>query len=108
MSKEENKDVTSLSTMLGSGDEFIVKGKSYLIKPIALKDIEKFMKDNLSLGVQLFNVSDKQSKEKVNRWLTGYCFDGDGNTVSLEMAMANDWDVVDLKEFFKKLCDISG
>ena len=105
---ENAKSPTPLSVMLGDGGSFDVKGKSYTIKPIALKDIEKFMKDNLSLGVQLFNVSDKKTREKVDRWLTGYCFDEDGNPVSLEKAMADDWDVVDLKEFFRKLCDFSG
>ena len=102
------KSPTPLSVMLGDGGSFDVKGKSYTIKPIALKDIEKFMKDNLSLGVQLFNVSDKKTREKVDIWLTGYCFDEEGNPVSLEKAMDEDWDVVDLKEFFRKLCDFSG
>lgn len=107
MSKD-NKSPTPLSVMLGDGDSFIVKEKSYTIKPIALKHIEEFMKDNLSLGVQLFNVSNEKTREKVNRWLTGYCFDEEGNSISLEKAMENDWDVVDLKEFFRKLCDFSG
>lgn len=108
MSKDENKEVTSLATMLGSGDEFVVKDKTYLIKPIALKDVEKFMKDNLSLGTQIFNVSDKKTREKVDGWLNGYCFDEKGEAIGLEKAMENDWDVLDLKEFFKKLCDFSG
>lgn len=102
------KSPTPLSVMLGEGGILDVKGKSYTIKPIALKDIEKFMKDNLSLGVQLFNVSDEKTREKVDIWLTGYCFDEEGNHVSLEKAMSDDWDVVDLKEFFRKLCDFSG
>lgn len=107
MSKD-TKSPTPLSVMLGDGGSFIVKEKSYTIKPIALKDIEKFMNDNLSLGVQLFNITDKKAKEKVDKWLIGYCFDEDDNPVSLEKAMENDWDVVDLKEFFRKLCDFSG
>ncbi len=107
MSKDA-KTPTPLSVMLGDGGSFDTKGKSYTIKPIALKHIEEFMKDNLSLGVQLFNVSDKKTREKVDKWLTGYCFDEEGNSVSLEKAMHDDWDVVDLKEFFKKLCDFSG
>ena len=49
------------------------------------------MKDNLSLGVQLFNVSDKKTREKVDIWLTGYRFDEEGNPVSLEKAMDEDW-----------------
>lgn len=58
----DSKTPTSLSVMLGEGGSLSVKGKSYTIKPIALKDIEKFMKDNLSLGSQLFNITDKKSK----------------------------------------------
>jgi len=107
MSKE-NKAPTPLSVMLGEGGSFIVKEQSYTIKPIALKDVESFIKDNLSLGTQFFNITDKKSKEKVNNWLTNYCFDEDGNSVTLEKAMENNWDVIDLKEFFRKLCDFSG
>jgi len=118
MSKEDK--ATSLSTMLGTGGNFNVKEKKYTVKPIALKDIEEFMTDNLSLGSQLFNITNKESKAKVDRWLggtkdkdgnvikKGYCFDESNNPVSLEKAMSNEWDVVDLKEFFKKLCDFSG
>ncbi len=118
MSKEEKP--TSLSTMLGNGGNFNAKDKSYTIKPIALQDIESFMTDNLSLGAQLFNVADKKARAKVDRWLggtkdkdgnivdKGYCFDESNNPVPLEKAMKDGWDVVDLKEFFKKLCDFSG
>lgn len=106
MSKEEK--TTSLSTMLGNGGNFNAKDKPYTIKPIALQDIESFMTDNLSLGAQLFNIADKKAKAKVDRWLTNYCFDESNNPVPLEKAMSDGWDVVDLKEFFKKLCDFSG
>ena len=54
------------------------------------------------------NVMDKKAKEKIDKWLTGYCFDEKDNAVTLKEAMDNDWDVVDLKEFIKKLCDLSG
>ena len=37
-----NENVTSLSTMLGSGVDVEIKGKKYTIKPIILKDIEDF------------------------------------------------------------------
>lgn len=106
MSKE--KTPTPLSVMLGNGEDFEVKGKKYTARPIALKDIDSFVKDNLSLGTQLFNVMDKKAKEKIDKWLTGYCFDEKDNAVTLKEAMDNDWDVVDLKEFIKKLCDLSG
>lgn len=106
MSKE-NKTV-SLSAMLGNGEETTIKDKSYTIKPIALNKIEEFMKDNLSIGSQLFNISNPEAKKKVDKWLTGYCFDSEGNPVPLEKAMEDGWDIIDLKEFFKKLCDLSG
>lgn len=107
MSKN-TKSPTPLSVMLGDGGSFIVKEKSYIVKPIALQDAEKFMNDNLSLGAQLFNIANKKEKEKVDNWLSKYCFDDEGNSVSLEQVMNDNWDVVDLKEFFKKLCDLSG
>lgn len=119
MSKD-NKSPTPLSVMLGDGDSFIVKGKSYSVKPIALKDIEEFMSSNINLGSQLFSVADKKEREKIDRWLggkknkdgnivkAGYCFDSDGNPVNLEKAMNDGWDIVDLKLFLRKLCDLSG
>ena len=107
MSKDK-KAPTPLSVMLGDGGSFEVKEKAYTVRPIELKRIEEFMKDELSIGAQLFNIIDKKSREKVNKWLTGYCFDEEGNPVSLEKAMADGWDVADLREFFKKLCDFSG
>lgn len=100
--------VTPLSVMLQSGGDFEVKGKIYTVRPLALKDTEKFMKDNLSLGAQLFSVQDAASRKKVDKWLQGYCFDDKDAPVTLEKAMEGDWDVVDLKEFIKKLCDLSG
>lgn len=118
MSNEEN--TTSLSTMLGSGNEFKVKEKLYVVKPIALKDVESFMVGNISMGAQLYNLTNKKNKDKVDRWLggikdkdgtittKGYCYDSEGNPVTLDVAMNDDWDVVDLKNFFQKLCDISG
>lgn len=103
-----NKNITSLSTMLGSGDFIEIKGKQYKIKPIVLKDIEAFVSSNTGLGSQLFNLIDKKSKENVDKWLSKYCFDESDNPISLEIAMNDDWDVIDLKTFIKKLCDISG
>jgi hypothetical protein len=115
----EDKTLTPLPVMLGSGDFFNVKGKNYVVKPIALQNIEEFMTDNLSVGSQLYNMANKKAKAKVDRWLggtkdengnvkKGYCFDENGNPVTLERAMADEWDLIDLKEFFRKLCDISG
>jgi hypothetical protein len=108
MAKETKTSPTPLSVMLGSGDFLIVKDKKYKVKPIALKDIEEFMSDELSIGSQLFNITNPDRRKKVDRWLTGYCLDEKDNPINLETAMNEGWDIVDLKEFMKKLCDISG
>ncbi len=113
------KEPVSLDTMLGSGNDFIAKGKNYRVDPIALEHVSEFMKDNLSIGSQLFNVVNENAKEKVDKWMSGivkdgaivrpgYCYDEDGNPVNLEKAMKDHWDIIDLKNFFKKLCDLSG
>jgi hypothetical protein len=108
MAKETKTSPTPLSVMLGSGDFLIVKDKKYKVKPIALKDIEEFMSDELSIGSQLFNITNPERRKKVDRWLTGYCLDEKDNPINLETAMNEGWDIVDLKEFIKKLCDLSG
>lgn len=107
MSKE-TKTPVSLTTMLGSGETFEAKGKTYTVKPITLARIEEFMNDNLSLGSQLFNVASKEAKEKVNKWLSDYCTDEKGEPMTLQKAIEDGWDIVDLKNFFRKLCDLSG
>ena len=66
------------------------------------------MADNLSIGSQLFNVSNKDSKTKIDKWLNGYAVDSKDEPMSLDKAMNDEWDIVDLKNFIKKLCDISG
>ena len=106
MSKTEA--TTPLSTMLGSGESFEVNGKAYTIKPIKLKDVDEFMKDNLSMGSQFFNLAKDDAKEKTNKWLCGYCVDNKDEAMTLEKAMQDDWDLAHLKDFFKKLCDLSG
>lgn len=108
MSKQEANAPVSLSTMLGTGEAFEAKGKTYTIKPITLAHVEEFMADNLSMGSQLFNVVSKDSMTKVDKWLSGYCTDEKGEAMSLEKAMDDGWDIVDLKNFFRKLCDLSG
>jgi len=108
MSKQEANAPVSLSTMLGAGETFEAKGKTYTVKPITLKHIEEFMADNLSIGSQLFNLTNTETKVKVSKWLGGYCTDEKGELMTLEKAMDDGWDIVDLKNFFRKLCDLSG
>ena len=107
MSKTDNSPV-SLATMLGTGESFEAKDKEYTVKPITLKHIEEFMSDNLSLGTQLFAVSNSDSRAKLNKWLSGYAFDSNGSPMTIAKAMEDDWDIVDLKKFIQKLCDLSG
>jgi hypothetical protein len=110
MGKTEANSPVDLSTMLGTlgGDGFKAGEKTYTVKPMALKHVDEFMKDNLSLGTQLFAITNKVSKEKIEKWLSRYCFDLKGEPMSVEKVMADDWDIVDLKNFIKKLCDLSG
>jgi hypothetical protein len=106
----EAKKPVDLSTMLGtlSGEGFKVGDRSYTVKPMALKHVDEFMKDNLSLSSQIFSLANKAAKEKLEKWLSGYCFDANGTAMSLQTAMDDNWSLVDLKEFMKKLCDLSG
>jgi hypothetical protein len=110
MSNQEAKKPVDLSTMLGilGDNDFVVGNKKYVIKPMALKHVDEFMKDNLSLGAQIFNLSNKDVKMKLEKWLSGYCFDSNGEAMTLKKAMDDDWNIVDLKNFLKKLCDLSG
>jgi hypothetical protein len=110
MSNQEANSPVDLSTMLGtlSGESFIVGENLYTVKPMALKHVDEFMKDNLSLGAQIFNLSNKTVRDKLDKWLSGYCYSKSGEAMSLQKAMNEDWNVIDLKNFFKKLCDLSG
>ncbi len=108
MGKTEANVPIDLSVMLGSGQEFEAKDKTYTVKPIMLAHIEDFMADNLSIGSQLFNLTSVEAKAKVSGWLSGYCTNSKGEPMSIQKAMDDSWDIVDLKKFFQKLCDLSG
>lgn len=106
----EAKKPVDLSTMLGilGGNDFMVSDKKYVVKPMSLVEVEEFMNDNLSLGTQLFAVANKEQRDKLDKWLIRHCFDKTGEPMTLEKATNDDWTIVDLKEFIKKLCDLSG
>lgn len=123
MSKDDNTP-TSLEAMLGSGVEFEAKGKTYTMLPIASAHIELFRKEQIFMAEnQIFNFYDEKSRKSMNRWLGGeeviakvlgkditaiYLFDENNEPMSLEKTMADGWDVIDYKRYFKKLCDLSG
>lgn len=108
MSKTEANAPTSLSTMLGTSEGFQVNGKTYQIKPMSLKDVEQFMNDGMSLGPQLFSISNDSKKAITEKWLSKYCCEENGEAMTMQKAMEADWNVVDLKNFILKLCDLSG
>lgn len=102
------KEATPLSVMLGSGEDFFVGGKKYTVKPLKLKHVDEFMKDNLSLGMQLVNITNEEAKSKLDKWLSRQVVDEKGSPMSLEKAMEDDWDLGDLKRCIQRLLDISG
>ena len=110
MGKTEANSPVDLSTMLGilSGDDFVVGDKKYVVKPMSIAEVDEFMKDNLSLGTQLFAVANEEPRKKLDKWLSRHCIDKIGEPMTLEKATNDDWSIVDLKEFIKKLCDLSG
>lgn len=108
MANQEIKTPVPFSIMNGEGDSFVVGEKNYTVKPMLVGDALKFSDDNLSVGSQIFNIAIKEKREKINKYLSKYCTNDKGEPMSLESAIADDWDVVDLKEFIKKLVDISG
>ncbi len=115
---------TPLSTMLGSGVDFEAKGKTYTVMPIIVAHIELFRKAQIWIAEnQFFNFYEEKSRKTMNKWLGGekvtvklldkeisaiYCYDDKGEPMSLDKAMADGWDVVDFKNYFKTLCDLSG
>lgn len=123
MSENKNAPVL-LSTMLGSGEDFEAKGNLYTVYPIMVAHIELFRKEEIFMTEnQIFNFYDKKTMKAVNKWLGGevitatilgkevtarYLVDKNNEPMSLEKAMADGWDVVDFKNYFKKLCDLSG
>jgi len=105
MAKEAK--ATPLSTMLGTGEEFFVGDKAYKVRPLKLKEIDEFLNDNISIGAQLFNVVNKDMREKLDKWLQR-CFTKGDKPLTLQMAMDDDWDLADLKMAIQRLIDISG
>lgn len=106
----EAKKPVDLSTMLGilGGNDFIASDKRYVVKPMSLVEVEEFMKDNLSISAQLFSFANEGSKVKIEKWISRHCFDKIGEAMTLEKAMKDDWNLVDLRKFIEKLCDLSG
>jgi hypothetical protein len=102
------KEAVPLSTMGDGGKPLPIAGKSYTVFPLKLKVVAEFTADNVNIGGQLFSMIDEERKKTVDKWLQKQVFDIHGQPMTLEKAMADDWDLADLKTAVKVLADISG
>lgn len=107
MSNDE-KNPVPFSVMSGDGEPFVVEEKSYTVKPMLVGDALKFAEDGLFIDVQLFNLGNKKARAKLDSYLTEYCINENGEPMSIEKIVTDNWNVVHLKQFVKKLVDISG
>lgn len=122
MSEKDQFSPVPFSVMSGGRQEFKIRnGKKYSIKPMCAAHVEEFLKDNPSIGSQFLNLIKDESKKILDKWLgevsvdvdgvnvtAKYCLDEAGNLMSLKKAMQDGWDLVDIKNYIKELCDISG
>lgn len=105
--KKEAK-AAPLPVMLGRGEDFYVDNKKYTVKPLSLKAVQEFSEDNLNVGPQLFNMIDDEGKKKVDKWLNKQVIDANGEPMSLDRAVEEDWDLSHLRECIHRMIDISG
>lgn len=108
MDKKEAKAPVPFSVMNGDPELFIAQDKKYNISPMKIADALKFTEKNLSIGTQIFNIAVKENREQLDIYMSKYCTNEKGEPMSVEAAISDDWDIVDLKNFVRKLCDISG
>lgn len=107
--EKSNVKETPLSVMAGSGDFFKAQGKKYKVKPLKLKEVDELKNDEMFVFEgQFFNMSNPDNRKKLNKWIEKKATDESGEPLTLEKAMNDDWDLNDLKEFMRKLLDLSG
>jgi len=100
------KEATPLSVMTNGGGGFLIQGKEYTVKTLKIKDYDEFNK--LNFGNQFVTLSDPAEMEKTNKFMARYLFDATGEPMTIEKTGADDWDIVDLKNFLRKVIEISG
>jgi hypothetical protein len=104
----ENNEKTPLSVMSGSGSVFEAQGKKYRIRPMKLREVDEFYKDNLILADgQFFNMTIPSNRKSLNKWLEKMVTAND-QPLSLEQVIEDDWDLNDLRACIRRLIDISG
>lgn len=108
----QDKDITpvSLADMLGQGNFFEAQGKEYVIKPLKIKKVDEFLRDQISIGAQIFNFSSPDAKEKLEKWIPQIIFknNDDETGLTLQDLMDDDWDLDDLRRLWQKLLGLSG
>jgi|BioPla2DNA2_1021312.scaffolds.fasta_scaffold118447_3 hypothetical protein len=98
-----------LGVMLGTGDMLEAQGKKYKILPLKLKEVDEFLQDNMIVGdAQFFNISNKDSRANLDKWLKRKVSTADGEPLTVEQAMEDDWDLDDLKACIRALIRLSG
>lgn len=108
MSKIEVKTPVPFSVMSGDGESFVVGEKSYTVEPMLIGDALKFSDEGFSIGSQIFNLANPDTREKLDKYLSQYCFSENGEPLSINKVIEEKWNVVHLKNFVRKLVDISG
>jgi hypothetical protein len=105
----EKQKAVPLGVMLGASEFFTASNeKKYKIAPLKLKEVQEFQDDRLSIGAQIFNLTDKKTREKLEKWIARNFQAENGQPVTLQELIDDDWTVVDLKRAVLKLADISG
>lgn len=114
MAKDETKKkaevaaqeaATSLAEMLGTGDTIAELGLH--IRPLKLKEVQEFINDNVAVGTQVFGLVNEENRKILDKWLQR-CVSKGGEPYSLEKAMNDDMDLVQLRHVIEKLVDLSG
>lgn len=108
MSNKEAKAPVPFSVMNGDGETLDVGKNSYTVKPMLVGDALKFADEGLSIGSQIFNLVSLEMRQKLDGYLSKYCFDKKNEPMSIDRIVKEEWDVVHLKNFIRKLVDISG
>lgn len=106
--KKEKLPPIPLDVMLGQGNFFEAQGKQYEIRPVKLKHIQELMSDQISVVSQIFNLADDKARAKQEKWIPRILFNKDGEPATLEQVIEDDWDVEDLKRFWRLTHQLSG
>lgn len=122
--KEEKLTPVPLSVMTGQGNfvslavrkrekneqgDVIWKGevKTYEIAGIPLEMVDEYFTDNVSIGAQIYNLRDEESKQIQNKWLP-LVVSKNGIGLDLDDLLKDDLDTKNLRELWRSVLDLSG